>query len=421
MTELVVLDDDGLDRLELVLGGWLPATAVGGDGGAPEVVLTDAENTPLARVSRDGDGRPRIEPLAELARGVGPHWDPDVRISAAAAHARVTAAQGGATVVFVVDVPPTRHATGSMLARAAVPEVATVIVVAAVRRHRSPGVVGAAGLTRAAWGLAATLAAARPDQLIVRLALPWPIGARVDLGPALGEVGGGSVAAASELAGPGSPGAGNVEVDYPPTSARELLRASEAGAVGPGAVIFFTGLSGSGKSTIAHALADELTDDAGRRVTLLDGDEVRQHLSRGLGFDAESREINIDRIAWVAALVAAHGGIAIAAPIAPFDAGRRSARAMAEPNGAFLLVWVSTPLDVCEARDRKGLYARARAGEIEDFTGISSPYEPPEDADVVIDAADTVPDAVRAIRAALDVALSARGVAPGHDAAADSP
>ena len=99
---------------------------------------------------------------------------------------------------------------------------------------------------------------------------------------------------------------------------------------GPGAVVFFTGLSGSGKSTIARALADELADEGPRRVTLLDGDEVRQHLSRGLGFDAASREINVDRIAWVASLVAAHGGIAVAAPIAPFAAGRRNARALAE-------------------------------------------------------------------------------------------
>ena len=118
-------------------------------------------------------------------------------------------------------------------------------------------------------------------------------------------------------------------------------------------------------------------------MTLLDGDEVRQVLSAGLGYDAASRAANIERIAYVAALVAEHGGIAIAAPIAPFAAGRQHARELAERHGAFLLVHVSTPLAVCEARDRKGLYARARAGEIADFTGISSPYEVPDDADVV--------------------------------------
>ncbi|HEY6569740.1 MAG TPA: adenylyl-sulfate kinase [Candidatus Limnocylindrales bacterium] len=403
----VVLDDDGLDVLELALGGWLPPEAVAGAPGSPEIILTDAENTPLARVTSGEGGSPRIEPLAELARGAGPHWEPDVRLSFAAVRAGVTAGPDRATVVFIVDVPPTRHATESMLLRAAIPEVATVVVVAAVRRHRSPGLVGAAGLTRAAWGLAGTLATARPEQAIVRLALPWPIGARRDLAPAFADLGASLVEAASELRGPASLGAADVEVDYPPASAREVLRARETGAVGPGAVVFFTGLSGSGKSTIARALADELGDAGPRRVTLLDGDEVRQHLSRGLGFDAESREINIDRIAWVASLVAAHGGIAIAAPIAPFDAGRRNARAMTEPDGVFLLVWVSTPLAVCEARDRKGLYARARAGEVLEFTGISSPYEPPADADVVIDASEVgVPEAVRRIREALDVALA---------------
>ena len=147
-------------------------------------------------------------------------------------------------------------------------------------------------------------------------------------------------------------------------------------------------------------------------MTLLDGDEVRQHLSRGLGFDAKSRAINIDRIAWVASLVAGHGGIAVAAPIAPFDAGRQAARAMAERSGVFLLVWVSTPLAVCEARDRKGLYARARAGEVAEFTGISSPYEPPGDADVVIDTSELdVTEAVRRVSGALQAKL--RRVEPG--------
>ena len=170
-------------------------------------------------------------------------------------------------------------------------------------------------------------------------------------------------------------------------------------------MVLFTGLSGSGKSTIARVLAEELEDD-GRRVTLLDGDEVRQHLSAELGFDAASRERNVERIGWVAAEVARHGGIAVAAPIAPFASSRARVRAMAEPNGPFLLVWVSTPLDVCEARDRKGLYARARAGEVADFTGISSPYEEPEDADLVLDTSITgVEQAVASIRALLEERL----------------
>ena len=175
-------------------------------------------------------------------------------------------------------------------------------------------------------------------------------------------------------------------------------------------MVLFTGLSGSGKSTIARALADDLAGRGPRGVTLLDGDEVRQHLSSELGFDDASRETNIRRIAYVASLVAAHGGIAVAAPIAPFASSRQWARDLVEQRSVFVLVHVSTPLEVCEARDRKGLYARARAGQLPDFTGISSPYEVPEDADVVVDTTDTgVADAVRRIRQTLERRLGEDG------------
>lgn len=174
-----------------------------------------------------------------------------------------------------------------------------------------------------------------------------------------------------------------------------------------GAVVFFTGLSGSGKSTIAKALTAELSQDGSRVVTLLDGDEVRQRLWPELGFDERSREQNIERMAWLASLIAAHGGVAVAAPIAPFASGRQRARELVEPTGEFVLVYVSTPLEVCERRDRKGLYARARTGQLPDFTGISSPYEPPDDADIVIDTTDMpVAEAVRLIRAVLDSRFS---------------
>jgi len=154
-----------------------------------------------------------------------------------------------------------------------------------------------------------------------------------------------------------------------------------------GAVVFFTGLSGSGKSTIAQALCNHLIETGGRSVTLLDGDRVRRNLSSGLSFSKQDRETNIERIAWVAAEVARHGGMAVCCPIAPFDRTRKLARQMAEEGGAaFVLVHVSTPIEVCADRDRKGLYARAMRGEISDFTGISSPYEVPEDADLRIDA-----------------------------------
>jgi len=164
-----------------------------------------------------------------------------------------------------------------------------------------------------------------------------------------------------------------VERDRPPRERRGL-------------VVFFTGLSGSGKSTIARALHDALLERGDRTVTSLDGDVVRHHLSKGLGFSREDRETNIRRIGWVGAEISRHGGLAICSPIAPFDATRQEVRAMtADAGGGFVLVHVATPLEECERRDRKGLYALARAGTIPDFTGISSPYEAPEDADAVID------------------------------------
>jgi sulfate adenylyltransferase len=148
-----------------------------------------------------------------------------------------------------------------------------------------------------------------------------------------------------------------------------------------GVVIFFTGLSGSGKSTLARALVDHILEQGDRTVTSLDGDVVRHHLSKGLGFSREDRETNILRIGYVAAEIARHGGLAICSPIAPFESTRAAVRRMTEQaGGGFVLIHVATPLEECERRDRKGLYAKARAGEIPDFTGISSPYEVPTDA-----------------------------------------
>ena len=161
-------------------------------------------------------------------------------------------------------------------------------------------------------------------------------------------------------------------------------------------MLFFTGLSGSGKSTLARALMDRILEQGRRTVTSLDGDVVRRNLSAGLTFSREDRETNIRRIGWVAAEISRHGGVAVVSPIAPFDETRRQVRAMVEnAGGAFFLVHVATPLEECERRDRKGLYARARAGEIPEFTGISSPYEEPEDADVRVDTTGrTVEDAL---------------------------
>ena len=152
-----------------------------------------------------------------------------------------------------------------------------------------------------------------------------------------------------------------------------------------GLVVFFTGLSGSGKSTLARDLRDALLERGDRSISLLDGDLVRRLLSAGLTFSREDRDLNIARIGYVASEVARAGGIAICAPIAPYAAARSGVRSMVTETGDFVLVHVSTPLGACEARDRKGLYAKARAGVIGSFTGISDPYEVPADADLVVD------------------------------------
>ena len=152
-----------------------------------------------------------------------------------------------------------------------------------------------------------------------------------------------------------------------------------------GFVLFLTGLSGSGKSTIARDLRDLLAEYGDRRVSLLDGDLVRSLLSAGLTFSRADRDLNIARIGFVATEVARHGGIAICAPIAPYAAARARVREMVSQVGDFLLIHVATPVDVCEARDRKGLYAKARAGLIDNFTGVNDPYEEPTDAMLVID------------------------------------
>ncbi|MGH8274816.1 MAG: bifunctional sulfate adenylyltransferase/adenylylsulfate kinase [Gammaproteobacteria bacterium] len=160
-----------------------------------------------------------------------------------------------------------------------------------------------------------------------------------------------------------------------------------------GYTVFFTGLSGSGKSTIANALMVKLLEMGGRRVTLLDGDLVRKHLSSELGFSKKDRDTNIRRIGYVASEITKHRGIALCAPIAPYRATRRTVReTIEETGGGFIEVYVATPLEVCEARDRKGLYARARAGEIEEFTGVSDPYEEPEKPEIRLDTQGDTPD-----------------------------
>ncbi len=170
-----------------------------------------------------------------------------------------------------------------------------------------------------------------------------------------------------------------------------------------GICFFFTGLSGSGKTSIANALDTAIRQTHQRPTTLLDGDVVRTHLSSDLGFSREHRDLNIRRIGFVAAEVVKHGGIVISAAIAPYDSARRAARALVEQHGRFVLVHLATPLSICEQRDVKGLYAKARRGEIKTFTGISDPYEAPVDAEITIDTtAISIADAVQQLMPCVD-------------------
>ena len=158
-----------------------------------------------------------------------------------------------------------------------------------------------------------------------------------------------------------------------------------------GLTLFFTGLSGSGKSTLAKIMYGRFAEEGRRSVTLLDGDIVRHHLSSELGFSKAHRDINVRRIGFVASEITKNRGVAICAPIAPYAGTRRDVREMVEAHGAMIEVYVCTPLEVCEARDRKGLYARARKGIIPEFTGISDPYEVPEHPEITIDTTDLTP------------------------------
>lgn len=185
-----------------------------------------------------------------------------------------------------------------------------------------------------------------------------------------------------------------------PETAR-ILRQSYPPRSEVGFCVWFTGLSGSGKSTTAEVLADLLLE-RGRRVTILDGDVVRTHLSKGLGFSREDRDTNIRRIGFVAAEVVKHGGVAVCAAVSPYRATREECRRMAG-DGRFLEVFVDTPIDVCESRDVKGLYAQARRGLLKGFTGVDDPYEPPERPEVKLDTvASTAEENARRIVSALE-------------------
>ncbi len=360
-----------LDDLELLTSGALLPTTRFNEPGSPitltlppelvgvEVELVDPEGLPLARVAADGE----VTALTHAQFG------PFRRLYLTPAQAREQHA--GSTFVPVTDALDEHQ-----IARLAAVE-GRVVLVALVGHGTST--LSPVGLLRASLAAAARLA----DAVVVAVPLAshgdpdqdHELGVQVVTAyagddPVLGlteEAGGADEAPLSDEI------AAIVDFDRPPPGEQ-------------GVVLFFTGLSGSGKSTLAQAVMDRLLEEGARTITSLDGDVVRRNLSAGLTFSREDRETNIRRIGWVAAEISRHGGLAVCSPIAPFDATRQQVRRMvADAGGAFFLVHVATPLEECERRDRKGLYAKARRGEIPEFTGISSPYEAPADAALVID------------------------------------
>ncbi len=355
-----------LADLELLAGGALAPTTRFNEPGSPvtlelpsellgqEVELVDPEGLPLARLSADGE----VEALTHAQHG------PFRRLHVPPRQVRETHA--GATFVPVVDA-----LTEEEVER--LRGLGTPVVLLALTGPGTPE-LSAVALLRA------TLAAAR--RLPAASVVAVPLGSHGD--PVVDHDLG--VRVVSAYAGPDPVLAlGDGDGEYAEDVAA-IVEADRPGPAEQGLVLFFTGLSGSGKSTVAQAVIDALLERGERTVTSLDGDVVRRNLSAGLTFSRADRETNIRRIGWVAAEISRHGGVAVCSPIAPFDETRQDVRAMtAAAGGAFFLVHVATPLEECERRDRKGLYAKARRGEIPDFTGISSPYEAPEDADLRLD------------------------------------
>ncbi len=358
-----------LDDLELLTSGALhPTTRFNEPGspitldlpdelaGAAEVELVDPEGLPLAVVAADGS----VRSLTHAQHG------PFRRLHLTPAQARDEHA--GSTFVPVTDALDEEQ-----VARLATVE-GRVVLVALVGHGTSD--LTPVGLLRASLAAAERLA----DAAVV--AVPLASHGDADVDHALG------VRVVAAYAG-GDQVLGLTDHDREAPLSDEIAAIVDFDRPPPGeqgVVLFFTGLSGSGKSTLAQAVMDRILERGSRTITSLDGDVVRRNLSAGLTFSKADRETNIRRIGWVAAEISRHGGLAVCSPIAPFDATRKQVRQMvADAGGSFFLVHVATPLEECERRDRKGLYAKARRGEIPEFTGISSPYEEPEDAALVVD------------------------------------
>lgn len=346
---MVQIDGALLDELELLLGGLqrdasahgavtfreFLAGQVGEQTDYSRLTLADAEGTPLAEARwATGDERLQLTPLAKAEHGPGREF-------------RLTAPLSGAAGVVLVDRAPSLAQLARL--KGLMPAGGVLLLVAGSTDAASSSYPRLLSDLQAAGQLL-------PGVRIAHVVVPE----HCDSGQVLARL--------------NAPVLGD-------------LRGAEATVRGEtgGTVVMFTGLSGSGKSTLARSVREKLQRQHLRPV-LLDGDDIRRFVSKGLGFSREDRETNVERIGWIGARVAEAGGIALCAPIAPFDETRKRVRELAEQAGAtFHLVHVSTPLQVCETRDRKGLYAQARAGNIKDFTGIDSPYEVPSAPDLRLD------------------------------------
>lgn len=412
VAQRMVLDDLTLGDVELALLGLLPGGhLLGGAVGAgppvsraavllprgagdvahhpAEVLLVDEESTPLATLvahelvpGEDGSslsrGHLRRERTRESGAG-GPRldeatlsadWDLVVVLSRPLTTDELPTERLGRVLVLV---PDSRHSTDGIptavlldVARHLAPSLgAEVVVRTAPLRWRDPSSdVALCDLLAERLGAPVDLRHPSPD--VDPRAVAW-LGVRAALESAVDDAPLGGVADGVDRA---------LRRWRPPRPRR-------------GVVVMFTGLSGSGKSTLARSVRDAVLATSTRTVSLLDGDVVRGLLSSGLGFDRAGREQNIRRIGFVATEAARHGGFVLCAPIAPYRSTREEVRAMVAEVGEFVLVHVNTPLETCEARDLKGLYAAARAGRISEFTGVSDPYESPDDADLVVDTSVT--------------------------------
>ena len=416
------LEPDEVDDLDLALRGALdrPVLTLDRAGPAPvglgvgaELLLRDPEGAPVGllavtelvtvdeqRFRMAGEVRPAREPGTDG----GYRRFADLPTTPAEVAARLAGARGAILAVPVARSPSDADLDTIRTAAAELGiEPATVLLLVQIR-ERALGAYPAARLVRQT---VQAVESAKLDAVVVPIPLPISpdaAGQGYAWAALAARYGASHLLLPSELIA--AVETGSLPVILVPG---QLMGALDSERTRRGLTVFFTGLSGSGKSTVAKALRDRLLAD-GRTVSLLDGDEVRRLLSAELGFSRAERDLNIRRIGFVAAEITRHGGIAICAPIAPYAATRASVRSMVARYGDFVLVHVDTPLAVCESRDRKGLYAKARQGLIAEFTGISDPYEPPDDADLRLDTSDrSVDESVELVYAVLRDRLTAPG------------